>query len=148
MRRIVVGVDGSEGSVQALMWAAREAGFRHLPLEVILVWHPAATVYGGVAWSGGFSADFFDALRKEAEERLARACAAAGAALDGVEVERRVVEGSAAKTLVDAAAGAELLVVGTRGHGGFAGLLLGSVSTQCAHHAPCPLTIVPPHTRL
>jgi nucleotide-binding universal stress UspA family protein len=59
-----------------------------------------------------------------------------------VAVERKAVEGMAAQVLVDEAAGADLLVVGSRGHGGFAGLLLGSVSQQCAHHASCPVVII------
>jgi nucleotide-binding universal stress UspA family protein len=61
---------------------------------------------------------------------------------DTVEVERRVVEGRPAAVLVDESQGADLLVVGSRGHGGFTGLLLGSVSQQCAHHAACPVVIV------
>jgi len=61
---------------------------------------------------------------------------------DTVEIERRVVEGRPAAVLVDESQGADLLVVGSRGHGGFAGLLLGSVSQQCAHHAACPVVIV------
>jgi len=65
-----------------------------------------------------------------------------GGADPGVPVERSVVEGPAAQVLLRAAAGADLLVLGSRGRGGFAGLLLGSVSQQCAHHAPCPLVIV------
>ena len=63
----------------------------------------------------------------------------------GVEIDRAVVEGAAAPTLIEAAAGSDLLVLGSRGHGGFAGLLLGSVTQQCAHHAPCPLVIVRAH---
>jgi len=142
MRRVVVGVDGSEGSVRALEWAAQEARLRHLPLEIVLVWHPSPLVYGGTSWTA-MSNTVFDDLRKDAEVRLDAACAAAGAALDDLEVERKVVEGSAAQVLVEAAAGAELLVVGSRGRGGFAELLLGSVSAQCAHHSPCPVLIVP-----
>ena len=60
-----------------------------------------------------------------------------------IEFEKIIAEGSAAQVLVEGAQGADLLVVGTRGHGGFAGLLLGSVCQQIAHHAPCPIVIVP-----
>jgi nucleotide-binding universal stress UspA family protein len=60
----------------------------------------------------------------------------------GVEIDRRVVQGAAAEVLVSAATPGDLLVVGSRGHGGFAGLMLGSVSQQCVHHAPCPVVVV------
>ena len=64
--------------------------------------------------------------------------------LEGLAVERRIVAGTAAPVLLDQAKDADLLVVGSRGHGGFAGLLLGSVSQQCAHHSTCPVVVVPP----
>jgi nucleotide-binding universal stress UspA family protein len=141
-RRIVVGVDGSEGSKRALEWAAREARLRAAPLEIVLVWRPSVSIYAGAGWPV-VDDEMFEGLLERARERLERTCASVAPALDGLEVERTVVEGPAARTLMDAAVGADLLVVGTRGHGGFAGLLLGSVSAQCAHHSPCPVVIVP-----
>ncbi len=79
-------------------------------------------------------------LREDAEKTgatIAAECAG------GLDPEVRVIEGPAARVLVDVAQNADLLVVGSRGRGGFASLLLGSVSSQCAHHAPCPVAIVP-----
>jgi nucleotide-binding universal stress UspA family protein len=140
-RRIVVGVDGSEGSKRALEWAAREARLRGAPLEIVLVWLPSV-LYAASGWSVA-DTEMLEGLLESARERLERTCESVAPALDGLEVERRVVEGPTARTLMDAAVGADLLVVGTRGHGGFAGLLLGSVSAQCAHHSPCPVVIVP-----
>ena len=141
-QRIVVGVDGSEGSKRALEWAAREARLRGAPLEIVLAWLPSASIYAGAGWPV-VDNEMFEELLKSAQERLERICVSVAPALDGLKVESRVVQGPAAKTLMDSAVGADLLVVGTRGHGGFAGLLLGSVSAQCAHHSPCPVVIVP-----
>jgi nucleotide-binding universal stress UspA family protein len=81
-------------------------------------------------------------LHRAAEDLLERAIADAGNETKGVEIERQVVEGPAAEVLVQAASPDDLLVVGSRGHGGFAGLLLGSVSQQCVHHARCPVVVV------
>jgi nucleotide-binding universal stress UspA family protein len=81
-------------------------------------------------------------MRRAAEERLEEVTAGLEAEAEGIEIERQVIEGGAPEVLVAAAVAADLLVVGSRGHGGFAGLLLGSVSQQCAHHAHCPVVIV------
>jgi nucleotide-binding universal stress UspA family protein len=81
-------------------------------------------------------------MRRAAEELLEKATAGLEVEAEGIETERRVVEGGAPEVLVAAAAEGDLLVVGSRGHGGFAGLLLGSVSQECAHHANCPVVIV------
>ncbi len=140
---IVVGVDGSDGSIRALEWAAAEARLRRLPLKLVRAWHPPPDLYVGIGWTN-LDGDALGDLRKLAGRRLEEICAERSDLLEGLDVERVVVEGAAASALIDAAAGADMLVVGTRGHGGFAGLLLGSVSAQCAHHSPCPLVIVPP----
>jgi nucleotide-binding universal stress UspA family protein len=140
---IVVGVDGSDGSIRALEWAATEARLRRLPLKLVRAWHPPPDLYVGIGWTN-LDGDALGDLRRLAEQRLRETCTERSGVLEGLDVERAVVEGPAASVLVEAAADAELLVVGTRGHGGFAGLLLGSVSAQCAHHSRCPLVIVPP----
>jgi nucleotide-binding universal stress UspA family protein len=143
MTTIVVGVDGSEGSLQALRWAADEARLRKALLQVVLAWDYPASLFAGASFSVP-DLEILGDFGKLAEARLGQALQDASSALEGVEVERRVIEGAPALALIEAAKGADLLVVGTRGHGGFVGLLLGSVSQQCAHHAPCPIVIVPP----
>lgn len=142
MKGIVVGVDGSPGSKRALDWAAAEARLRGVPLKLVSAWHIPVGLYGGMGWAG-IDSEVIGGLGELAEERLQKACEDASALLEGLEVERVVVEGLAAARLIEAASEAELLVVGTRGHGGFTGLLLGSVSQECAHHSPCPIVIVP-----
>ena len=137
MHRIVVGVDGSEESKAALRWALDEGRLRSARVRVIYAWTlPHTTAWGYVPPIQLNIA----ALQHDAEEFLDSVIAEAKT--EGVDVVRAAVEGLAARVLVEAAAEADLLVVGSRGHGGFAGLLLGSVSQQCAHHAPCPVVIV------
>ena len=139
MELIVVGVDGSASAEEALRFAAREARLRDARLRLVTVWHVPTAAYSGMGVPVFDSAAEMEAesnqVLDEAVERLA-------AELDGVEVERVVREGRAASGLVDEARGAELLVVGSRGHGGFVGLLMGSVSSECAQHASCPVVIV------
>lgn len=139
---IVVGVDGSEASAAALRWALEEARRRGTTLRLVHAWHRPleAAPMAAPMWLDG---EVFESLRTAAAELLDRMVAEAGDAATGVELERIVVEAGAARALLAAADGADLLVVGSRGHGGFLGLLLGSVSQQCAHHAPCPVVIVP-----
>jgi nucleotide-binding universal stress UspA family protein len=143
MSGIVVGIDGSDGSKLALAWAAEEARLRHVSLTLVEAWQLPVGAYDGTGWSG-IGTELLEDLRQAAELRLDEICAEFSADLDGLTVERKVVESAAATALVEAAGGADLLVVGTRGRGGFAGLLLGSVSQQCAHHSPCPVVIIPP----
>lgn len=139
---IVVGVDSSEGAKEALRFAHDEAKLRQATLRVVHSWQ-----YGYIGVSGleGFSpvvgADLGD-LRRNAEIALDATLHEVVPETDGILIERQVVEGSPATVLVDESRHADLLVVGSRGHGGFTGLLLGSVSQQCAHHAACPVVIV------
>jgi nucleotide-binding universal stress UspA family protein len=137
---VVVGIDGSAGASAALRWAAAEARLRKSRLLIVHAW---MAVYMDVLLAGpldGFSGAGVSDMHRAAEELLEKATA--GLEAEGVEIECRVVEGGAAQVLVGAAGEGDLLVVGSRGHGGFAGLLLGSVSQQCAHHAHCPVVIV------
>ncbi|MDQ2898147.1 MAG: universal stress protein [Actinomycetota bacterium] len=144
---VVVGVDGSAGAQDALRWALAEARLRNVPLRIVHAWMYGYTgvpsgALGYLAFSsrGLVSSD----LQQAAEQLLDRATEKLIPAFEGVEVTRNVVEGTAAEVLIGAATDDDLLVVGSRGHGGFGGLLLGSVSQQCAHHAPCPVVIVHP----
>jgi nucleotide-binding universal stress UspA family protein len=137
---VVVGVDGSEAAGNALRWAAAEARLRESRLLIVHAWSQAYMDVLLVGPLGGFSEAGGD-MRRMAEMLLEKAAAEVDD--ESVEIESRLVEGGAPEVLVAAAAEADLLVVGSRGHGGFAGLLLGSVSQQCAHHAHCPVVIVP-----
>jgi nucleotide-binding universal stress UspA family protein len=136
---IVVGVDGSEESRRALRWAIDEAQLRGARVVALRAWVYPALAAGGLIPA---TTDLVGQLATNERQELAATVAEFEAG--GVEIEQLVVEDAAARALVEAAAGADLLVVGSRGHGGFTGLLLGSVSQQCAHHAPCPVVIIPP----
>ena len=139
---VVVGIDNSAGARAALRFALDEARLRRARLRVVHSWQ-----YGYIGGKGieGFSpvagAPLGD-VRRAAEIALDVIIDEVAAESDGVAIERRVSEGASATVLVDESREADLLVVGSRGHGGFAGLLLGSVSQQCAHHAACPVVIV------
>jgi nucleotide-binding universal stress UspA family protein len=141
--RVVVGVDGSEESRRALDWACREALAHGVPLVVMHVWHYP---YGiAPSASRAVREELRAALRQRAEEVLAEAVSVAQAA--GAAASSALREGSAAEELVGEAQPDDVLVVGSHGRGGFTGLLLGSVGQQCAHHARCPLVIVPSRAR-
>jgi nucleotide-binding universal stress UspA family protein len=144
MNRIVVGVDGSDEARVALRWALGEARLRGAKLIMAHVWQPLdLAVPPGTITDP--TLDFQSDLEKGASRVLDAALVELGDDIVGVDVQTHLLDGSIAGCLIDAAAGAELLVVGSRGWGGLRGLLLGSVSRQCAHHTPCPLVIVGKH---
>ena len=135
MGTIVVGVDGSEDSLVALAWAAEEAKVHRSTLHVIHSWTFPAPMPGT---DGLPEAD----IRGVAEQVLADAVASLGSD-PGVEIRSEIANELGAHALIHASDGADMVVVGSRGRGGFKGLLLGSVSQQVAHHAKCPIVIIP-----
>jgi len=142
MAVIVVGVDHSEGAKAALRFALEEAKLRQATLRVVHAWQYG--YIGATGFEGAYPALGGDIkeLRDGAQTTLEETLRESIPETDTVEIERRVVEGRPAAVLVNESQGADLLVVGSRGHGGFTGLLLGSVGQQCAHHAACPVVIV------
>ena len=139
MERIVVGIDGSEASRRALNWALDEARRRHCTVDAVHAWHAPYMV--GYPYAG--SLDGPVTYEQAATETLDRVVDGADTSGLPAPVSRIVRMGQPAETILDQAKGADLVVVGSRGLGGFRGLLLGSVSHQVAHHAPCPVVIVP-----
>jgi nucleotide-binding universal stress UspA family protein len=133
--RIVVGVDGFESSKAALRWAIHQAKLTGAVVEAVTAWHIPA----GTGWAPTPDMpDYQDDARAVLCEAITEMCTVD----PDVQVCPRVVEGRAGQVLVDAAEGADLLVVGSRGHAGLAEALLGSVGQYCAHRAPCPVLIM------
>jgi len=137
MPGIVVGLDDSRASRHALDWAVRQAALEHTALTVLAVREATAS-----PWSGRRDDDLpaEEAAGKAAHEAVARAIADLGARPGSVTV--CAVSGQAARALIDASGDADLVVVGSRGGGGFAGMLLGSVSAKVVSHAACPVVVV------
>ena len=149
MAKVVVGVDGSAGATQALEWAVAEAGLRKDALHVVHAWMvplieaiPDAWLIGSPT-VGPADEEVYEHLAAAARKVLDGAIDKAKALDPQLEIVGELTEMRPAPALIAAAGDAELLVVGSRGRGGFTGLLLGSVSAQCVHHAPCPVVIVP-----
>jgi nucleotide-binding universal stress UspA family protein len=132
---IVAGVDGSEPSKAALRWALRQGELTGARVEVVTAWHIPLT-FGWAPMPGSLD------IEGAAEQMLRDVLAEVVGSGAGVEVRSRVVEGNAAGVLIDASKGADLLVLGNRGYGGFTEALLGSVSQHCVHHATCPVVII------
>lgn len=141
MYGIVVGIDGSPEAERALDWALAEAGFRDLPLTLVMCVYPEHVS----SWIGAYPAESPD-YDLDQMESAARATVeklmTAREPLPSVEYTVQVELGHPADALLRYAADAEHVVVGSRGLGGFQRLLLGSVSTAMVHHAPCPVTVV------
>lgn len=139
---IAVGMDGSEHARRALRWAIDEARFRGAALRVVTAWHVPLVVQERGSGSAPPAMVSLEDLVRDAAEGVG------SSAVDevrdaGVEALEPVIrEGQAADVLVDVSTGADLLVIGSRGHGGFSGLLAGSVSMQCVQHSHCPTTVV------
>jgi nucleotide-binding universal stress UspA family protein len=133
--RIVAGIDGSESSLHALSWAARQAVLTGSTLEVVMTWEWPSS-YG---WAVPIPDDF----DPEADMRKALDTAIAGVLSEhpGLKSEARLINGHPAPVLVEASKGADLLVVGSRGHGEFVGMLVGSVSEYCVTNAHCPVLV-------
>jgi nucleotide-binding universal stress UspA family protein len=132
---IVVGVDGTDSSRQALIWAVRYAALIGAGIDAVISWnYPTGYGMGGVAsdWNPG----------EDARDLLAETVASVLGGDIPVPLTQVVREGNAARVLLDETKDAQMLVVGSRGHGGFAGLLLGSVSAHCAEHAHCPVLVI------
>ena len=130
---IVVGVDGSSESVRATAWAAEQARATGGTLELLIVWARPMS-YGLPLVVGGYNPE------NEAQAVVEKA--ASGIDLPAQRLRKSVVNGAPAVVLVERSKSADLLVVGSRGHGGFAEMLLGSVSDHCVHHASCPVVVV------
>ena len=166
MAKIVVGVAASPGALQALTWAADEARLRLATLEVVHAYHgqalaaplyfPSQEALPGQATGGQRPpdqeldeaaeqrADFQAAVRRQAEDLLDGLLGKLGKSLEDVDVHRTVMEDrNPAEALVELSADADLLVVGSRGRGGFSSLLLGSVSHAVVLHARCPVVVIP-----
>jgi nucleotide-binding universal stress UspA family protein len=140
--RIVVGVDGSGGSETALRWAIAQARQTGDGIEAVASWQDPAAYGYSLGWDPVFSGD--DSWAGITHRYLVGSVEACVDDLEPrVAITTRVVEGHPAQVLLEASAGARLLVVGSRGHGRLPGLLLGSVSQHCVQHAPCPVVVVP-----
>ncbi|MGV9728136.1 universal stress protein [Streptomyces albogriseolus] len=138
--RIVVGVDGSPSSREALRWAARQAALTGGTVRALTSWdYPQ--YHGALGWLPPSSGDE-EALETRAREDLTRCVEETLGARPPADVRTEVHYGTPAGVLLRAARDASLLVVGSRGLGGFAGLLLGSVAQHCVQHAACPVVVV------
>lgn len=136
---IVVGVDGSESARAALAWALAEGRLRGDEVCVLSAWFFSPAAYGSMGYVPPVADESF---KRAAEQAVDETLDALADSAKGVRVKKMIVEGSAARVLVEAAKDADLLVVGSRGHGTLTGMLLGSVSHHVALHAECPVVII------
>lgn len=137
MARIVVGVDGSASAKAALRWAIRQAKLTGGTVDAVIAWHYPT------AYSYPVPISPLSSARELAQRVLDEAVYEVQQALDEhVEITPKVIEGNAARVLLDASQDADLLVIGSRGHGGFVDALLGSTSQHAVQHATCPVVVI------
>jgi nucleotide-binding universal stress UspA family protein len=138
--RTVVGVDGSPSSRTALRWAVRQANLTNGTVDAVIAWEIPMVLQGY-----GFAPIYVEeegSFEENAKKTIEAVISEETEPADSQRVRSLVIHGHPAQALLDVAAGADLLVVGSRGHGEFAEALLGSVSQNCVHHAPCPVLIM------
>ncbi len=133
--RVVVGIDGSPSSLDALAWAARQADLTGSGLEIVMTWEWPSSYGWAMPVPTGFDPE--EDVRRSLEAAVERV----RAEYPDLSIDPRVVSGHPAPILVEASKGADLLVVGSRGHGEFVGMLIGSVSEYCATNARCPVLV-------
>jgi nucleotide-binding universal stress UspA family protein len=135
---ILVGVDGSESSIDALHWASNQAKLTGASLRVVTTWHYPVSLGWAPAWPDDWNPE------AEAKTALGELVKRELGTHDGIEVAEQIIEGHPAEVLVALTEKEkpDLLVVGSRGHGAFSGIVLGSVSEYCAEHASCPVVVV------
>jgi nucleotide-binding universal stress UspA family protein len=138
--KIVVGVDGSPSSRAALRWAVRQAMFTGATVDAVMAWQ-IPIILRTSAWAPIY-VDEETGLEEDARKTLDAVISDEVKPADSQLVTARVVNGHPAQVLQEAAADADLLVLGSRGHGSFADALLGSVGQYCVHHAHCPVLIM------
>jgi nucleotide-binding universal stress UspA family protein len=142
MAGITVGIDGSHDAHRAMEWAMKEAAIRHVPLTVVTVQEVAVSGWTGHPIILPMDQSDVEKACQAAEETVAKAAAQLGEP-QPASVTVRAVNGFPAQELIEASRDADLLVVGSRGGGGFARLMLGSTSDKVIHHAHCPVVVVP-----
>lgn len=141
---VVVAIDGSEGSQRALDWALDEARAQRSSVTVVHVWHPTPSA----AWAVPAAWPDMTGMQADAEELIERALQRADTRdIPATMIQRHAVFGTVVDAVLDESRDAQVLVIGSRGRGGFAGLLLGSASQHLVHHATCPIVVVPPARR-
>ena len=138
MKTIVVGVDGSKHGEAALGFAAQEAALRGARLLIVCAWEIPVIIASAPVYPG----EAFEGLPDDAKSTVQAALVRVAELQPLVACEGKAIEGQPAAILLKEAQDAEMIVVGSRGRGGFASLLLGSVSQQVVHHAPCPVVVV------
>lgn len=134
-RVVVVGIDGSPESASALVWAIQEARLRRAQLNIVHAFPALVSFFGSTAH------EYYPQVEKEARVQF-DAMLSLAPPMSDLEVTHTLVPGHPAEVLIRESEGATMLVVGSRGHGGFRGILLGSVSTQCTQLAHCPVLVV------